>query len=153
MNDELEAQARRMRDAMVEEAKRRADEWLRGTLVALGQMPPAQAPHAPESDASGEQPVQRGPAMDLDKNASLIENLRCVIRSLGPRVFTTIDVLDAVSHVYNTDDPIKRSTISTSLKKLARTYGELEVVRLGKGSSPTKYRAVHPNSRADGETP
>ncbi len=153
MNNELEAQARQMRDAMVEEATHRADEWLRTTLIALGAVIPSQGAHASQTDARGREPAQRAPSLDLDENGALIDNIRSVVRFFGPRVFSTIDVLDAVSHIYDTKEPVKRSTISSTLKKLATVHGELQVVRQGKGSLPTKYRAVHPNSHGPGEKP
>lgn len=144
MNNDLMQQAKQMRDEMIAQATRRADEWLQMTLAALGQIPtvtgvlPAEARH----------PVR----IELDSANSLIDNIREVIRSFGQRVFTTLDVGNAISSVYDVDNPTRRSTLSATLKKLATVQGELHIVRKGRGSLPTKYRAANPSSSSTGES-
>jgi len=145
MDTELTRQAKQMRDEMVAQATRRADEWYKMTLAALGQAPPYDAesitrrhgPPDPLGDLADLPQEQR-----LSPQDTLIGNIRKVVRSFGYRTFSTLDVAKAIQEVYATDTPSRRSVLSATLKKLAVNYRELAIIRPGRGSSPTKYRAV-----------
>ena len=146
MNNDLISQAKRMRDEMVAHASRRADEWLEGTLAALGQILPradSSALGISKSQLSlGAPPIKFEQPALVNPDNSLIDNIRGAIRSLDQRAFTTLDIIAALRHVYDMDNPVKRSTISSTLKKLAVVHDELQILRKGRGSLPTKYRAL-----------
>jgi hypothetical protein len=77
----------------------------------------------------------------------LTEAIRAAIKSIGSDEFTFYDVLDRIERVNPQlrarieAMPNGRASISGTLKRLADELGELEVIKRGKGSKASVYKA------------
>lgn len=126
-------QLKQIHDQMISTATQEADDWLEAAIEPLKAKTLARSPDRQEHEI---------PSVEINADDSLINKVRSAISQIGDRKFSTGDIRERVSPFYPQDTAAKRSTLSNTLRKLERHYGEIEIVLRGTGSSPSIYRRI-----------
>ena len=132
---------RLIRDQMVKRATEEADRWLEAAIE------PLRDKALPIISEKVQKPSKISP-LTIKPDASLINQVRAAISQFGSICFSTQDIGRVIERFYRLDTQARRSILSNTLRKLNQKYGEIVLIRKGRGSVPSVYRKAQPSEQA-----